>query len=47
MSNASGTSEQRRGEDVSFTQDPGEQGYVGKKTGSESLVDQIEKTMDS
>ncbi|KAK3201015.1 hypothetical protein GRF29_213g664255 [Pseudopithomyces chartarum] len=42
--NASGTSETRRGEDLSFQQEgEGEGGgFVGKKTGSESLIDSIE-----
>lgn len=40
--NASGTSETRRGEDLSFQQEGEGQGFVGKKTGSESLIDSIE-----
>ncbi|KAF2746060.1 hypothetical protein M011DRAFT_478449 [Sporormia fimetaria CBS 119925] len=44
IQNAGGTSEQRRGQDVSFTQDPGEKGYVGTKTASESLVEGIERS---
>lgn len=44
-SNASATSENRRGEDVTFTQDGGEKGYVGVKTGSERLVDQVERSL--
>jgi hypothetical protein len=45
LHNASGTSEQRQGEDLSFVQDPGEKGYVGTKTASENLIDTIEKEM--
>lgn len=40
--NASGTSETRRGEDLSFQQEGEGEGFVGKKTGSESLIDSIE-----
>ncbi|KAF1967294.1 hypothetical protein BU23DRAFT_483910 [Bimuria novae-zelandiae CBS 107.79] len=40
--NASGTSETRREEDLSFQQDGGGPGFVGKKTSSESLIDSIE-----
>ena len=40
--NASGTSETRRGEDLSFQQEGEGSGFVGKKTGSESLIDSIE-----
>ncbi|KAF2246063.1 hypothetical protein BU26DRAFT_607338 [Trematosphaeria pertusa] len=44
-SNASGTSEQRCGEDLAFQQEAGEKGYVGPKTGSESLVESIERSV--
>ena len=40
--NASGTSETRRGEDLSFQQGGEGEGFVGKKTGSESLIASIE-----
>ncbi|KAJ4346791.1 uncharacterized protein N0V89_010723 [Didymosphaeria variabile] len=40
--NASGTSEARRGEDLSFQQEEEGEGFVGKKTGSESLIDSVE-----
>ena len=45
--NASGTSEQRRGDDVTQNTKQEYEGtsYVGTKTGSESLIDSVEKSV--